>query len=268
MFNLLRMDLRRLFKNRSFYITLCVMAIMIVLVNLMALTMSDPEFLDAMEAGGAEISEYDRQEGELIRNFSQLQLADECFNNGFLLLVTGISVAIFISQDFTSGFMKNIGVIQPGRRKYVAEKGLLIGLHSGIVTVLAVSLALLSPLLMGFAPRTDSLPDILQYTFFLWLPNWAFGVMALFMVLLSRSSTLGILMSLASGLGLTAAVSQILPNLLRLPCLSPYFLSGVVRNQCTPKLHPSQMWMVILCSAGWGLTYLAGSLLSMERRDI
>ena len=267
MFNLLRMDLRRLFKSRSFYITLCVMAVMIVLVNLMAVTMSDPEFLDAMEAGGAEISEYDRQEGELIRNFSQLQLAYECFSNGFLLLVTGVAVTVFVSQDFTSGFIKNIETVQPGRQKYVLEKGLIIGLYSGILTVLAIGLVLLSPIFMGFTPRPDPVLDILQYTFLLWLPNWAFGVMALFMVLLTRNSTLGILMSLASGLGLTAAVSQILPHLLHLPYPSPYFLSSVVR-ELLPQPFSSQIWMVVLCSAGWGLAYLAGSLLAMEKRDI
>ncbi len=268
MFNLLRMDLRRLLRSRSFYITLSVMAVMIVLVDLMAVSMSDPEFLDAMEAGGAEISEYDRQEGELIRSFSQLQLVNECFSNGFLLLVTGIAVTVFVSQDFTSGFVKNIGAIQPSRKRYVLEKSLVAGLYSGIVTVLAVALAVASPLLMGFAPRPDTLLDILQYTCFLWLPNWAFGLMALFMVLLSRSNTLGILMSLASGLGLTAAVSQVLPYLLHLPYPSPYFLSSVVREQCLPQPYPQQMQMVLFCSAGWGLVYLAASLVVMEKRDI
>ena len=171
MFNLLCMDLHRLFKTRSFFMTLGVMAALIVLVNLMAVTMSDPEFLDAMEAGGAEISQYDRQEGELIRGMSQLQLAYEVFSSGFLLLVTGIGLSVFFGQDYTCGFVKNIWSAQPVRWLCVLEKAAFAGLYSALLTALAVALALLSPACMGFSARPDPLPDILLYAFLLWLPS-------------------------------------------------------------------------------------------------
>ena len=77
MFNLLHMDCRRLVKSRSFYITLSVVAVLIVLVNLLSVTISDPDFLDTMEAVGAEINEYDRQTSEFIRQMGQLDLAQE-----------------------------------------------------------------------------------------------------------------------------------------------------------------------------------------------
>lgn len=268
MFNLFRMDLRRLVRSRSFYITLLVTAVMVALVTLMAVTMSDPEFLDAMEAKGAEISAYDRQTGELIRNIDQLTFAHEIFSSGFLLLVTGICVAVFFSQDFTNGFIKNIGISGPNRKAYVLEKAAFIGLYSGTLTALAVGMALLAPVCMGLILRANTLVDILQYTFFLWLPHWAFGIMALFMVLLSRNSTLGIIVSLASALGLTAALSDVLPHLLHLSSPSPYFLCNIVQNQCLPQAYPAEIQMVVLCSAGWGLVYTVGSLLAMEKRDI
>ena len=86
MFNLLHMDCRRLVKSRSFYITLSVVAVLIVLVNLLSVTISDPDFLDTMEAVGAEINEYDRQTSEFIRQMGQLDLAQEILGGGFLLL--------------------------------------------------------------------------------------------------------------------------------------------------------------------------------------
>ena len=67
MFNLLRMDLRRLFKSRSFYIILSVTAVLLILVTIMAQSLSDPETLDAMEAQGAEIDESDRMMSEIGR---------------------------------------------------------------------------------------------------------------------------------------------------------------------------------------------------------
>ena len=268
MFNLLHMDCRRLVKSRSFYITLSVVAVLIVLVNLLSVTISDPDFLDSMEAVGAEINEYDRQTSEFIRQMGQLDLAQEILGGGFLLLATGIGVTVFFSQDFTSGYVKNIGTVQPSRKRYVLEKVVFTGLYSGVLTVLSMLLTLGTPILVNFYPRPDSFLAIAQYTVFLWLPSWAFGLMALFMVLLSRNNVLGILMSLASGMGLTAALSQVLPYLLHLPSPSPYFLSSVVRDQCITYLYPSQMQMILLCSAGWGLAYFLGSLLVMEKRDI
>ena len=268
MFNMLKMDLRRLFKSRNFYIILGVTTVLVLMVAMLTAVVSDPETLDSMGVSGAEIDEIDRKMSEEIRSMTQLDLAYETLGGGFLLLMTGIGVTIFVGSDFTSGFVKNICCAQPRRAIYVLSKVLTAGVYSGILTILGVALVLLAPHLYGMHLLPSTMFDILQYTFWMWLPNWAFGVMALFMVLLARSSTLGILMSLASGLGLTAAMSQVLPHLLRLPYPSPYFLSSVVRSQCLPQPSPSQMWAVFLCSAGWALAYLAGSLLIMEKRDI
>ena len=159
MFNLLHMDCRRLVKSRSFYITLSVVAVLIVLVNLLSVTISDPDFLDTMEAVGAEINEYDRQTSEFIRQMGQLDLAQEILGGGFLLLATGIGVTVFFSQDFTSGYMKNIGTVQPSRRRYVLEKVVFTGLYSGVLTVLSMLLTLGTPILVNFYPRPDSFLD-------------------------------------------------------------------------------------------------------------
>ena len=48
MFNLLRMDLRRLFQNRSFYIILGVTAVLLIMVTVMAHAIADPEMMDEM----------------------------------------------------------------------------------------------------------------------------------------------------------------------------------------------------------------------------
>ena len=48
MFNLLKMDVRRLFKSRSFYIILGVTAVLLIMVTVMAYAVADPEMMDAM----------------------------------------------------------------------------------------------------------------------------------------------------------------------------------------------------------------------------
>ena len=115
MFNMLKMDLRRLFKSRNFYIILGVTTVLILMVAMLTAVVSDPETLDSMGVSGAEIDEIDRKMLEDIRNMTQLDLAYETLGGGFLLLMTGIGVTIFVGSDFTSGFVKNICCAQPRR---------------------------------------------------------------------------------------------------------------------------------------------------------
>lgn len=266
MFNLLRMDLRRLFRSRSFYILLAVMAGLILLVGALTGTMSDESFLDRMEAEGAEISEYDRRQGEEIREMSQLAFAGECLQSGFLLIMVGIGMTLFVQGDFSSGYIKNICFARPRRREYVCSKILTAGVYSGLLTVWGVLFSLAAPRLFGLCPSPDALSALLQYTFWLWLPSWAFGLMGLALVLLTRSGTLGIILSSAAGGGVTAALTGGLRQLLHWPALEQYLLSAVVKGIHVPGNGTEGM--LLACTLGWAAVYGVGSLLSIEKRDI
>lgn len=268
MFNLFRMDLRRLLRSRGFYIVLSVAAGFTLLVILLSATMADPATLDSMQASGAEISEYDRQESAAIREMSQLALAYECLSSGILLVMTGIGVTLFVHSDFSSGAIKNVLFAGRRRRDYVLSKALLAGVYSGLLVGACLLIALAAPPLFGLTPAADSPLAIARYAFWLWLPHWAFGLMALAAVLLTRGSTAGILLSVASGSGMTAALLQKLCVLLGWPPLEEALLSMVVYNRCVPHAGTPQKAMALACAAGWGLAYTAASLLLMEKRDL
>lgn len=268
MFNMLRMDLRRLFQSRSFKIILLVTAGMVLMVSLMTAVVSDPETLDDMGAHGAEIDEVDRRMAEELRNMTQLDLAHETLGGGFLLIIVGIGVALFVNGDFSSGFVKNICCARPRRSGYVLSKALAVGVYSGMITLLGIVLILLAPYLFHMRPVPSPLPDILQYLFWMWLPHWAFGLMALALVLLTRSTTLGIILSLVAGGGLTVALLGTLRNLLHWPPLEQYLLASVVKGVYIPKSGMTQMGLVLACAAAWAVVYGVGSLLAMEKRDI
>lgn len=268
MFNMLCMDLRRLFKSRSFYIILGVTAVLLIMVTVMAYTIADPEMMDAMEAQGAEITESDRIMSEYIQNMSQLDLMHETLGSGFLLVMTGIGMTLFVNGDFSSGFIKNICCINPRRRDYVLSKVALAGIYSGIITVLSVLLMLLSPVLIHMYPVPDSISQILRYVLWMWLPHWAFALMALALVLLTRSTTLGIILSLVAGGGLTAALVGMLGRLLRWPPFEQYFLAAVVKGLYTPQSGITQTGVILACTMAWAVLYGVGGLLSMEKRDI
>lgn len=268
MFNMLRMDLRRLFKSRNFYITLGITAVLLILVTMMAYAVMDPETMDAMEEQGAEITESDRMMSEYIRNMSQLDFMHETLGSGFLLVMTGIGMTLFVNSDFSNGFIKNICCVTPRRWGYVFVKILLAGIYSGIMTVLSVLLMLLSPILIHMYPAPDSVSQILRYVLWMWLPHWAFALMPLALVLLTRSTTPGIVLSLVAGSGLTVALVGTLGRLLRWPPLEQYFLAAVVKGVYAPESGIAPIGIILACTIAWAAVYGIGSLLSMEKRDI
>lgn len=268
MFNTLKMDLRRLFKSRSFYTILGVTAGLLILVTVMAYAISDPNTMDAMEARGAEVNESDRVMSEYIRSMPQLEMTHETLGSGFLLVMIGIGMTLFVNSDFSSGFVKNICSANPRRRDYVLSKAALAGVYSGIMVLLSVALMAAVPVLIRMYPAPAPFPQILRYALWMWPPHWAFALMVLALVLLTRSSTLGIILSLVAGSGLTAVMAGTLGGLLGWPPLERFFLAAVVKGVYVPQSGIAPFGFVLACAAGWAAVYGIGSLFFMEKRDI
>jgi len=268
MLSLLKMDVLRLVKSRSFYIILGVTAALIVSLVLMVAGISDPEVIDALAAQGAEIDLEDQQTLKYIKSMDQLAFVHETLGSGFLLVMIGIGVTLFVNSDFSSGFVKNICYAQPRRTGYVLSKTLTAGVYSGVITTLSIVLTLLSPYLYGMHPLPNPVPDILQYMFWMWLPHWAFAMMALALVLLVRNATASIILSLVAGGGLTAVVLGTLSNLMHWPPVERYLLASVVKGLYVPKSGIEQLGVILVCTVAWIAVYGIGGLLSIEKRDI
>lgn len=253
MFNLLHMDLRRLFRTRSFYIMLAVTVATIVFVIATMTTVADGP---------------DAEMNEEFVGMTQVEFAHEFTGSGFLLIMIGIGVTLFVHGDFSSGFVKNICFARPRRLEYVLSKVLMAGVYSAILTALSVLLLMTIPILAGLPLTASPLGHILQYSFWIWLPCWAFGLMGGLLVLLTRGTTLGILAAVFSGGGVVAMLVQILCQQFGWPDLAQYMLSYVSNYQCAPMPGVEQINMILGCAAWWAGIYLAGSLIAMEKRDI
>ena len=203
-----------------------------------------------------------------ILGMTQLDFVHECMGSGFLLIMAGIGVTLFVHNDFSSGFVKNICFARPRRREYVLSKLLAAGVYSALLTALSVLLLTTLPILTGLPLSASPAGRILQYGFWIWLPCWAFGLTGELLVLLTRGTTLGILTAVFSGGGVVAVLVQNLCQRFGWPDLAQYMLSMVASYQCVPLLGTEQMIMILACAIGWGLVYAAGSLIAMEKRDI
>ena len=96
----------------------------------------------------------------------------------------------------------------------------------------------------------------------------AFSLMAVALVLLTRNTTLGIILSLVAGSGLTAALVGTLGRLLRWPPLEQYFLAAVVKGVHMPESGLAPIGTVLACTIAWAAVYGIGSLLSMAKQDL
>lgn len=269
MFNLLRMDLRRLFKTRSFYVVLAVTAALLVMTVAMVSAVIDQAKLDALKSTGIVVTGGDSEDVmKLLRGMNRLDFLHECLGNGFLLALACTGVTLFVNGDFSSGCVKNICFARPRRWEYVLSKIFVAGFYSAIITILGVLVSLVCPVLTGLRLEPSSFAEIMQYTFWMWLPTWAFSLLGLALVLLTRSSTLGVIVAVAAGGGLTAALLQGLCQGFGWPDLAQHLLNMVVRAQCAPMPDGSRIAMILGCSLGWGALYAAGSFAAMEKRDI
>ena len=104
--------------------------------------------------------------------------------------------------------------------------------------------------------------------FWMWLPHWAFAMMALALVLLVRNATVSIILSLVAGGGLTAVVLGTLGNLMHWPPVERYLLASVVKGLYVPTSGIEQLGVILVCSVAWIAVYGIGGLLSIEKRDI
>ena len=148
------------------------------------------------------------------------------------------------------------------------SKILLAGIYSAAITAAGIVFALVSPVFFGLRPAASPILSILQYAFWRWLPSWAVGLMALSLAALTRSSVLGITLSVLSGGGVIAELTALICQRFHWPALEQYLLGSLARSQPIPLPGPQQMAMILGCSIGWAAVYTIGSLLSMEKRDI
>lgn len=269
MFNMLAMDVRRLFRTRSFYIVLCVTAALLLTMVATMSAITDPDKLDALQSTGMVVTGGDSEDMvRLLQGMTRLDFISECLGSGFLLMFSCIGMTLFANGDFSSGCIKNICFIRPCRWEYVLSKVLVAGIYSAALTVLGVLITLMCPAFMGMRLAASTILDILQYTFWMWLPNWAFSLLGLALVTLTRSSTLGIVMAVVAGGGLTARLLQMLCQRFGWPDLARYLPSMVVATQCAPMPNMEQINMILGTSVCWAVLYGIGSLIFTENQDI
>ena len=107
MLNLFRMEVYKIFREKSIYITAAAIlgVIFIALATMKVIT--SPDLLHSAMESGMDITAEDLQDAQAFQNSTQVDfLGSLLFSGGLMVCLMAIVSAIFVCDDFTTGFGK------------------------------------------------------------------------------------------------------------------------------------------------------------------
>lgn len=271
MFNLLHMDLRRLRRGKVFYIMLAVFAAIVLFTTFMIFLTSNPALAQAFAGVGISVNVTDMETREIIQDANQMlamvtsMTKAEFFysiicKGGGLAVLVAILSTLFVCEDFSGGFAKNIFSIHERRSGYIVAKAVTMMCASGVLALVGTLLSYLFVALFRLPMANGELSTALSYLLQAWLVGSAFAVQNIFLCVLTRSIALGIVGSFICAGGVAAMVPESVLGLFRLSVME-YTLYG-----CTTA--PGLTVKMVLVCAAWIAVYLVLGTLVLRKKDI
>ena len=280
MFNLLRMDVYRLFRTRSLWVCLIVMLGMVVLAIGVLALVSNENFINGVTSGGFVIGITDTDELESIAAAPEL-LPYNMDYLGFLgnMAVSGqlvgiflvIFVALFIAGEFESGFAKNVFSVSEGRIAYFFSKAitLLVVVVFYMLTTSIVSL--IGAFIAGFDLQPSAIGDIAIWTLLSVATFWALSMLVAMLAWVFKSKTGALVIGL---LVVTGMIGSILGSILGvfpdIAFLSNYLLSSswIYLQQGLSTTEASDLVRIAAMGGGYLVLFSALSILVLQKEDI
>lgn len=210
MLNLLRMELRKIFRDKGLYITLAVFLGILVIAVVSLKLVTDPQLTQKAVSAGFELDASDLQDGqEFISSTKYEFLGNLLFSGGLMVSFAAVLSSLMCCQDFSTGFAKNIFSFYPRRMDYLLSKLAAVSIVTGFFMLVLTLLSLGLLWAFGFS---NPLGDPVQLLFML-LTGWAaltalIGQNLLF-CMMTRSVWISILLSLVCGFGTVPGLLQL-----------------------------------------------------------
>ena len=181
MINLLKMDLRRLFQGKMLYIMLAILTVV---------TCSSVLMVPAT--------------GNMVALFRATEKMDFLASNtgiGIIYMILGIMTTMFICNDYSSGFAKNVFSIHANKVDYIVSKIVTMMVAAGVLILVFTIEAFI---ITGILGRTMGIESVIGFILFLyqkWLAAAMFIAISVFVSLLTRNKGVGCIMAFLIGSG-------------------------------------------------------------------
>ena len=290
MISLLRADLYRLVHEKSLWICLilCVLCgIGMTAIGLVSLLSMDPtgaEDVVGQLRNGVALADLqgDEMTVEMVRAGygSFLSSISMSVNLLFLPFFVSLVVISHCSDDFETGFIKNLLSSQRSRRTYYGEKILLIVmLGLGFVLITTGAVVLFRAVLDLFYTSMEPFPEIIAWLVLNWLICSAYALLCAIIFWLTRSKILGILSATLISTGIlmsiiTGALQGTVPADV-MAAVQSWTLSGVgaFLNHATDGIFTTvyeggTLYQALLTLALWYAAMIVVTLTACKRKDI
>lgn len=214
MLNLTRMEFRRLFRDKSVYITLASFLGVIFIALITMKLMSDSNLVDFATENGFEFTAEDQADAASFFTITMSDFVSNLlFSGGLMACFSGIFCAISTCDDFSTGFGKNIFSYYPDRRYYIISK---IVTHCAINAMFILSLTFTSILMFKLMGFPNSLGDPLKLALMLlvgWIALIPLVAQNMLFCMLFRNAAVASILSILCGLGMAAGVLESIAGL-------------------------------------------------------
>ena len=154
MFEIFRMDIRRMYKDKKFYSILIFIFVAVLLFRLICAPSAVP-FLNMLTG---DVESNLSSIGELAR-MPQLEFLQTIMHSGFLSLLCCVYMGLFVCADFECGFYKHIFSIHAKESHYIMSKLMLSAILSLIVCLTAGFSAIIISYIPAFKLPPSSMMD-------------------------------------------------------------------------------------------------------------
>ena len=163
-------------------------------------------------------------------------LGDMAVSGGALAMVVSLVTALFLAQDFSMRFARNLVMDRRGRVRYYGEKLVLVGFLAAFYLAVAALTGAASFAAAGFTyAAASSLGDLALFLGLAWLLAFAYGCTTAVIVWATRSAGAGVAWALVVSSGIAGSLlGQVLLLLGRgvpwIGALEPWTLASCMQN--------------------------------------
>lgn len=284
MLNLTRMEFRRLFKDKSVYITLAAFLGFILIALITMKLVTDQNLLTFATENGFEFTAEDQADAASFLNSTIADFVSNLlFSGGLMVCFSAIFCALSTCDDFSSGFGKNIFSYYPERGYYIVSK---IVTHCAINAMFILVLTAASIILFKIFGFSNPLGDPLKMALMLvigWVALIPLAAQNMLFCMLIRNAAVVSILSILCGLGTVAGTIEAVTRLFGihiaqffppyLVMMAPY-ISGSTSTGSFLSLAVGReglgtnLFLSVFASLLWTMFYIWLSKKVLSKKDI
>jgi ABC-2 type transport system permease protein len=248
LFNIFKMDMHRILRSKMFYVCLITM-------NLVAGTMIIfgviPDFSTAMGSDATDMT------GSMM-------------GIGMAFMIIGILFALYICQEFTTGFAKNIFARHANPMRYIGGKMLSLTLTGAI---LLISFVLISTLLLAFGNGVmlpGGVTGLITFIIEKILACATLAALILFVCVFTRKSVVGVMVGIIIVIGAIPMLLEIIGNYLGFAWIDDiltYTISGL-SGAASLTFNSSSFATVVIGNLIWTAVFTILGSGTVKLKDI